>query len=78
MPPGTASLGDPASGDGAGGHTDVVELLGGKVGESPRKIGSGVSHFEAGIFSGANGSGGRKIGGCHAIAPAWLAGMSDQ
>jgi hypothetical protein len=78
MPPGAAALGPPASDDGAEGHTDVIELLGGKVGESPRKIGSGVSHFEAGIFSGANGSGGRKIGGCHAMAPARLAGMSDQ
>ena len=43
-----------------------------------RKIGGGVSHFEAGIFSWENGFGGRKIGGCQAMAPARLAGMSGQ
>jgi hypothetical protein len=42
------------------------------------KIGGGVTQGEAGMFWGEDGSGDRKIGGCQAIAPARLAGMSAQ
>jgi hypothetical protein len=77
-PPDVGTFGIPAGSDEAGGHSEVAVSLAEEIGESPRKIGCGVTHAEAGMFSPENGSGGRKIGGCHAIAPARLAGMSDQ
>jgi hypothetical protein len=42
------------------------------------KIGSGVTHFDAGMFSGENGLEDGKIGGCQATAVRRLAGMSAQ
>jgi hypothetical protein len=62
----------------------VPRILGGAFpidGNCPgefRKIGSGVTQAEAGMFSGENGLEDGKIGGCHAIAPTRLAGMSAQ
>jgi hypothetical protein len=67
--PSAAALGGLAGGAG---------LTEGNGGGEFRKIGGGVTQAEAGIFSWENGFGGRKTGACHAIAPARLAGMSDQ